>query len=265
MIHDFPTIEAGGEIRILNCLPSEPARLMASPVRRAGDVSKIEPAFFRPAWLKIKDQDGRGACVGHGAGRAVEFVRAIAGEDFGAEGRWQELSAWDLYARLCNGWDRGANILDALEMLAHEGVATNGSVPYGTINPRQIPAAAVAERPGFRVTLGDRLDSFEAIAEAVAEGDGVAFSVYCGSRFNALDDEGVPPPQRGPANHCVFAGGELVRSKKWGLLVGSDNSWGTAWGMGGRFRIANATIQAQTYFEAFRVRAATRGGNPPVT
>lgn len=257
MSGDFPSIISGGETRILNCLPSDPEKMIRAASRAGGDISGLKPASFRPDWLKIKDQDGKGACVGHAGARALEFVRAMSGQDGGPEA-WQELSAWDLYARLCNGWDRGASILDALEMLSTQGVCLRGSVPYGTINPRSISAAAAAERPGFRVEMGERLDSFEAIAEAVAEGDGVCYSVHVGPRFNSLDAEGVPSLSRGAANHAVFAGGELVRSQRHGLLIGSDNSWGVSWGMQGRFRLSNAMIQAQTYFESWRVRAANR-------
>ena len=99
-------------MRVLNLRPSDP--MMRAALPRAGvlpPISQITPRFFRPPWLAIKDQDGYGACVGHGSTRGVEFVRALRGQDLGIEGQWIELSAWDLYARLCGGIDRGANIL----------------------------------------------------------------------------------------------------------------------------------------------------------
>lgn len=253
---EFPTIHAGGEVRILNCLPSDNAKMAKLSRPSAVDpISKIQPAFFRPSWLKIKNQGQYGACVGHGGARGVEFVRALAGQDEGVAGAWEELSAWDLYARLCNGIDSGANILDALNLLAKDGVALDATVPHGTINPRKITADAAALRPRFRLEVGGQLGSFEEMAWAAARGDGVVYSVHVGSGFNNLDAEGVPPAQRGFANHCVFAGGELVWSDKWGLMLGSDNSWDTTWGLKGRFRVCNALIQAQSYFEAFAVRA----------
>lgn len=268
-MNDFETIFAAGSARILNCLPSSADAVKSHP-KRTGPLpptSEIKLRWFRPAWLKIKDQDGYGACVGHGSTRAVEFVRALGGQD-GGPSAWQELSAWDLYARLCGGIDRGASILDALTMLEKEGVALMMDVPYGTIRPSRIAAKAVKERLNFRVELGEQLESFEAIAWAVADGDGVSFSVHAGGGFSRVDDEGVPNYRRGMADHCVFAGGELIHSEKWGLLVGCDNSWTDQWGMNGRFRLCDAMIQAQSYFEAFRVRCVVEsridGEDPPL-
>ena len=139
-------------------------------------------------------------------------------------------------------------------MLSKDGVALMSDVAYGTINPNVIPASAAADRPRFRIEIGEVLNSFEEMAWAVALGDGVVYSVHVGSGFNALDGDGVPTVTRGTANHCVFAGGEVVMSQKWGLLLGSDNSWGTGWGKAGRFRCSASLIQCQQGFEAYRVR-----------
>jgi hypothetical protein len=65
------------------------------------------------------------------------------------------LSAWYVYAILCNGVDRGASIGEALNLVTARGTCLDASVPHGTINPRKLSAADTAEaQPGSRWRSG---------------------------------------------------------------------------------------------------------------
>jgi hypothetical protein len=54
--------------------------------------------------VAIKDQGQYGACNGHAAASSLEDARYIAGMGY------LPLSAWLVYAKLCNGIDRGSSI-----------------------------------------------------------------------------------------------------------------------------------------------------------
>jgi hypothetical protein len=61
--------------------------------------------------LVVKDQDGKGACNGHATAEAMELARWIHGQPYVA------LSGWFPYAIMCNGWDRGSSIGEALTLI----------------------------------------------------------------------------------------------------------------------------------------------------
>src|SRR4051812_16466049 len=100
---EYLQIWAGGDWRTLNLIPSDPKMMAAFPVGRDTMAPSDLHDFDDPIPnLKIKDQNGYGACVGHATARAVEFMREMQGLPY------VPLSAWYVYAILCGGWDRGA-------------------------------------------------------------------------------------------------------------------------------------------------------------
>ena len=86
--------------------------------------------------VKIKNQGSYGACNGHAAASSLEDARYIAGLGY------VPLSAWLVYADLCNGVDRGSSIAEALTLLQKSGTCDDALVPHGVINPRRIDAGA---------------------------------------------------------------------------------------------------------------------------
>src|SRR5262249_3693928 len=70
-----------------------------------------------PAGIRIKNQNGRGACNGHASALALELARHVAGMPH------VPLSAWFIYAVLCNGLDTGSSILAALDFWPGRGTA----------------------------------------------------------------------------------------------------------------------------------------------
>lgn len=263
---DLPTVvdPYTGETRVLGSLPSDP-RLMAAMPTYGGEVlPESELAAFHdfPDALVVKDQDGRGACNGFATAGAVEQARFVAGMPH------VPLSGWYPYAILCNGVDRGSNILDAYRLAGERGIAPESTVKYGIINPRQLTAESHGAAKRFRMELGDTYQSWRQVVSAAMLRESMNLSVCVGNRFNTLDSEGVPGVDRGMGNHAVCVGLGLKKSSRWGWLVLMRNSWSTRWGAEGFCWLAEAHIEAGSYFECFGVKAVADDpeatDNPPV-
>lgn len=240
-----------GETRLLGSIPSDPRKVAAVPLY-VGEVlpeSELREFDDWPKAVAIKDQDGKGACNGHATATAAELARFVEGMGH------VPLSAWWVYSILCNGVDRGSNILDAYELIGKDGVAPESTVDYGIINPRKLTAEAKAAAPRFRVEQGESLKTWRQITSAVMLRQSLNISVCVGRRFNNLDAEGVVGVDRGPGNHAVCVGLGLKKSAKHGWLVKMGNSWSTQWGQDGFCWLSEAVIEAGSYFEAFSVKA----------
>jgi hypothetical protein len=259
---EFETIEIAGERRILNLQPSDPAQLRTvSAGAHVLPRSEIRDFDRWPAQIAIKDQNGRGACNGHATVTALEFARAMQGQPH------VPLSAWYVYAILCNGWDRGSNILDALKLVQSDGAAPESLVDYKLINPRRLTEEAKRSATRFRLTLGQQLKTWDEIVSAVALRRSLNLSVHVGRSFNNIDSDGTPGVNRGQGNHAVMCGGGIKTSAKWGKLIRMANSWSTAWGQSGFCWLSQAHIEAGSWFECFEVQAVAEDladdNNPP--
>lgn len=263
---DLPTIvdPFTGETRRLGSIPSDP-RLVAAAPPYTGEVlpeSELREFDDWPSTIKIKDQDGKGACNGHATATACEMARHVEGEPY------VPLSAWYVYSILCGGVDRGSNILEAYELIGRDGIAPEDAVSYGLINPRKLTAEAHAAAPRFRMEVGESLTTWRQIVSAVMLRQSLNLAVQVGNRFNSLDSEGVVGVDRGPGNHAVSVGLRLKKSAKHGWLVGMHNSWGTVWGQDGHCYLSEAVIEAVRYFECFSVKAVVEDpsdpDNPPI-
>ncbi|CAB5237937.1 Peptidase C1A, papain C-terminal [uncultured Caudovirales phage] len=202
--------------------------------------------------VAVKDQDGRGACNGHAAASSYEDACYIAGLPYVA------ISAWSIYAPLCNGWDIGSSIAEALVLMRDHGAAEESYVPYGTIDPRKLSKAALENRAEHRIEIGCRLNSFRELCIAAHLRMPFNFSVPVNSGFNNLDDEGVPRNTSGPHNHAVSGGFALKRSKRYGIILPTRNSWKTTWGWNGYFNTANKTVEGSGW-DAYCVIATIAG------
>jgi hypothetical protein len=204
----------------------------------------------------VKDQDGRGACNGFAAATSLEWARWLAGHD------WTPLSPWYVYAILCNGVDRGSNISQALRLLSERGTPREPAVPYGTINPRAIPAAAHGEARRFRIEVGRRLTSWEDLLTATAYREPFNLSVAAGGMFNSIDDDGCIVSTGAVNNHAVCAGLGLKKTRRGWAILG-QNSWGTRWGLGGFFRVTRDVLRFNSSFDAYTVRAVHSDPDDP--
>lgn len=215
------------------------------------DPARWEEFELDPGDIRIKDQDGKGACNGHAAATDMEWARRIAGMPH------VPLSAWYVYAILCNGWDRGSNIGDALRLCTDRGVCLEPSVPYATINPRRIPEAAHAEAKRFRIEIGAKLEGFDALMTATQLRQPFNFSLCVGRGFDQLSAEGVVGYSRGAGNHaiCGGLGAKRLSGGEWAIKFA--NSWGTRWGQGGYAWFTRRHVEEQGWFEAYSISAAT--------
>lgn len=198
--------------------------------------------------VKIKDQGRFGACNGHAAATSLEIARYIAGE------RHVDLSAWMIYADLCQGWDRGSNIQDALTLLRDKGTCTDNLVPHGTIDPRLLPPAARVDRANFKIEIGYEINSFREMCCAVQDRQVLNHSVPVNGNYNTLDKYDRPQNHAGAHNHAICSGVYMKKLPTNEWVIGSPGSWSTRWGKNGYCSIGERNIQGN-YFACYSVVA----------
>lgn len=221
-----------------------------------GNLPDIPPSEWRefdlrhdPGFqVKIKDQGRYGACNGHAAASSFEIARYVAGL------KHTDLSAWMIYADLCNGFDVGSNISEALKHIEKQGTCEDTLVPHGTIQPRQISEQARQNAKNYRVEVGYRINSFRDMCIAAQLRMPFNYSVPVNSNFNTLDKNGVPQNRSGWHNHAVTGGLYMKRLSDGSWVVGSQNSWTDKWGDRGYFAASERTV-AGSGFDAYCVLA----------
>jgi hypothetical protein len=245
-------IDHSGNVRPLGFLPGDPGRMMAVPALAEADlIPEANWVEFHewPEHIKIKDQNGRGACNGFAAALGTETTRYVAGMPH------IPLSGWYVYSILCNGVDRGSMILDALELLQERGCSPEDQVKYGVINPRQLTAEAHKEAPRFKVEIGERLTTYQQLGTAIQRRQSINLAVCVGNAFNNLNSDGVPQLGRSWCNHAVHVGLGMKRAKDGSWLALMANSWTTQWGQNGFCWLPLKYIPTASAFEAYTLRA----------
>ncbi len=255
-IHD----DGSGEIRFLGQVPPPVGSFVET---MESQVTAIDPSQwvefeYADSPVKIKDQNGKGACNGHAAATSLEWARFIAGYTH------FDLSAWFVYAILCNGIDRGSNIGDALSLLSKQGTSLDASVPYATINPGRIPSPARTEASRFRVEIGAPLRNFADMMSATQANKPGNFSICVGGSFNRLDSDGCVGYSPGWGNHAVTFGLGAKKSKSGEWLIKCQNSWAERWGLNGFFYIRAQHVDRQSMFEAYCVGVAAEDLQDPL-
>jgi hypothetical protein len=201
--------------------------------------------------IKVKDQDGRGACNDHARTSAMEYARVIAGQPHVA------LNAWFGYAIMCRGVDRGSMIADALELSMRVGAPPEDAVPYGTIDPDLIPPDAYEQAKRFKLEVGERLMTFEEMGTSAQLRRPFNFSIRVGNNFDRLDADGCVGLSSGPGNHAIVGGVFMKRARNGEWIIGLQNSWTEGWGDGGFAAYRKAHIAKQSYFEAYNLESAS--------
>jgi hypothetical protein len=201
--------------------------------------------------IKIKDQNGYGACNGFAAATSFEYAMWLA------TGNYVPMSGWFVYAKLCNGWDVGSSIADALTLLRDEGVSREDLVQYGIINPRRLSAEANADAKRNRIEIGSKPTTWAEVMTCAQRRQIMNISVSVGGGFDNLDEDGVPQGMAwtGAGNHAITTGLGVVRGKGGRWLIDCQNSWSEKWGRKGKFRLSEAMWTRQRGSDCYSITA----------
>jgi C1A family cysteine protease len=144
--------------------------------------------------------------------------------------------------------DCGANLVDGMYVLEHEGNAPDALWPYKLRNfavaPPEAATAAAGEQ---KVHQARQLAGFEDVKNALADGHPVAFGFLVMENIKRIGPDGVlPMPQDGDSvlgGHAVLAVG--YDDARQLLIV--RNSWGAEWADHGYFYMPYAFVTAGSY------------------
>lgn len=257
----WPWIWSGSEWHGTGNRPSSGVQLcFAKPIE------KVDPRDYRPFSypepgpqmpVKVKNQDGKGACNGHAAATTLEMARWVAGMTP------VDLSAWFIYAILCNGVDQGSSIDDALDLLTKTGTCPETDVPYGTINPRSLTDQARRDAARYKIEIGTKLVTWDDLMSATMLGRPFNFSICVGANFNNLDSNGVVGYTSGYGNHAVSGGwgAKEIGGGEWAIRW--QNSWGATWGLRGFAYFTRQHWEKQQYAAAYDLVAVTDDPQDP--
>lgn len=233
----LPAVDAGGDIRVLACLPTDKMKRMAfapfSDRAKALPLSELVVVDHRLEFGDefVLNQASHGSCTGFMAAGMTMKGRALAGQTFA------KLSGAFVYSFVNGGRDNGASIGDTLDVLIEKGVCLESEAGWDAIYPNRIPKPAYETAKRFKALEAYRVEEFDEAATAIQLGYVLGFAVHVGGTFDRLDSEDVVGLDRGPGNHAVHACG-LYKSNKWGWCLDCWNSWTIQWGNRGRFRVS---------------------------
>lgn len=260
-------VDPAGKVRILAALPKR--RRLGGP-RRLADVAQVIP---RSQWQEVDmsgyacpvlDQGETSSCTGHGTATAFTRAWLKAGHAL------RRFSPCYVYGQVNGGRDQGAYVADTATELTTKGICLESTVPEGMIYTRQFPSDADAEAARFKA--GDVLacNTFDELGTAILLEYPVVFGIMVGQAFvmGQLDAEGVAPRGTEAGGHCL-AGHGLVMTRGSGWTVPTQNSWSTAWGMGGFCLLSEASFVdgQEAGLDAYAIRVVRDDpqdpGNPP--
>ena len=199
-------------------------------------------------------QGQHGACVAFQCTDAVLTARKITGLGDVA------LSPWNLYAQICGGVDRGANIGDALTALHQTGVCRLTTCPQFTLDLDDMPSTWKVE--AARYAIGESFDAPNraSIASGIQSRFPTPLGLQVFGNFEQLETiEGklcVPAPRgclRG--GHCVLGCGLAEIGGMWRVKV-ATKSWGLDFGDQGCAWYALDWL-SDSYADAWCVRSVT--------
>lgn len=195
--------------------------------------------------IPVLDQGQQGSCTGHGTAGVVMFDQQAQGESVVVPSR--EFIYYN--ARVYEGtqyFDSGAQVRDALKVVAQLGVPPDSDFPYNpSVFDVRPPAQAYADATKQEALVYEAVQ-YPHIDQALASGFPVVFgfTVYESFESPQVAQTGVVPvPRRGEqviGGHCVFTyGNNSSYSNTIDRMPPRTkpcrNSWGPEWGDRGDF------------------------------
>src|SRR5579859_5171972 len=205
-------------------------------------------ADLSPNMPGIYDQGQLGSCTGNGIARVLEYGAIKQGEAPVTPSRLF------LYynERVIEGTvsqDSGAQIRDGIKVVVHQGVPPESDWPYDIGQFAVKPSAqAYADATRHEALVYKRIlltGPGDPVRTALASGSPVVFGFSVPAYFEPgggnWDPTRDPLPVPGPSDkiiggHCVVLSGyDDTRTRFPSPAFQVENSWGTGWGMAGRF------------------------------
>lgn len=253
-----------GEIRRLGSLVIPEGLLCSSPVyddefeiwsdadirRVVSDPNRVPSRrMFDSSW--ILNQRNHGSCNGFAAAASYSRLLKIIGvkEYYRASGSW-------IYSLINGGRDNGSQLIDAFRVGQDVGYASEETVGWDMIYPKQQPVAkAKAEAADHKGRNYYQVKSLQALKTALAQGWPCVVAVHVGNRFMKLSG-GIAGVDRGPGNHAVCVDDLVLVNGK--LCYDMPNSWGTSgYGDQGRAYLTDDHLNETRIYHAFyALRAA---------
>lgn len=177
----------------------------------------------------IKNQRNHGSCNGFAGAAALTKARVRRGLER------VDLSGAYLYSLINGGMDQGSMLEDGMNALQKHGCASEMTVGWDQIYPRQYDKAKANEE-------ASRNKAFECYAltteiellSALAAGFDTVVAVHVTNSFMNVGSDGVAGGSSGPGNHAVSADGFWYDESRNRFITDGVNSWGTTYGREGR-------------------------------
>jgi hypothetical protein len=173
-------------------------------------------------------------------------------------------SVVDLYYRINNGVDDGAQTDDAVAQLTTAGVCTTSyAAMWGIADPAHTPGWDT-DRPRNQLATATPCTDLPSIRSAIAAGHPVLVGIDVTRAFNP-DRTGVIGPKSGKVEggHALYV--VATRTTAAGQQYRVVNSWGADWGDHGQAWLDSSWIQPEKYTAfSFDTLAPTAEQPPPV-
>ncbi len=204
----------------------------------------------------IRDQQNEGSCTGHGITRIFDTTF------FKQHGIFLNPSPQFCYwlERVFEGdpkVDGGAQIRDGIKCLAKTGVCSEALWPYLITNMFTKPnKAAFAEAAKNKILTYESITGLTQAHQANAEGFSVVFGFEVYESFESVQTAKtgiVTMPKKNEkflGGHCVVKEGKIGATK----MNITANSWGTGWGLKGRFLMPDAYMASSMCSDFWAVK-----------
>jgi hypothetical protein len=180
---------------------------------------------------QIKDQDGRGACVGYATAGAEEEAQQMEGLPYVA------LSGDGVYAAINGGRDNGAMLNDAMTFIQNEGAPFEADVKRWEYIRSRIPADAYTKGQKNKGRECFVVKTEQELLTCIAMGMRVVIAVQASGGFSQLDQYGISKAGNGSGNHCTLIDDAEYNKQVGKYLLDMRNSWRTSFGEQGRCKL----------------------------